>query len=138
VRTFAILISLVAACAPTWVNAQAPTEIAAVGALACDGLQTEQFLAHADQAGLVESNVILGAHPSSYELWTYLAVIGFGLVVVNKTLPPRAAVIVNAAVLAIEGQAIGVNAYYGASLACGAGAWSGGPTSEFQTQAGRP
>jgi hypothetical protein len=120
-----------ASCAPTWTNAQAPTEIAAIGALACDGGQTSQWSAHARQAGLEERNPILGSSPSTDALWTYLAAISFGVIMANKTLPAWAAVAVNSAVLSIEAHAIGTNAYYGASIACGLGTWDE-QTAEFR------
>jgi hypothetical protein len=129
----AIVLVALGACAPTWSNTASATEIAAIGSLACDGGQTQQVLAHADQAGLRERNIVLGDHPSNEALWTYLGAIAFGVVVANKVLPPRVAVIVNAAILTAETHAIVTNAYYGSSLACGIGSWDE-QTAEHRTR----
>lgn len=118
-----VTILLLASCAPTWNNAARVTEGAAIGMLACDGMQTQQWLAHTADTGLVERNPILGDAPAVEEVWTYLGVIAFGVVVANRELPAWARVAINSTVMAAETHAIYYNHYYGASLACGLGGY---------------
>lgn len=106
--------------APTLAQAQFMTAGAAFGTLACDGGESSQFLAHANQTGLIETNPILGDHPSDAAVWGYLGAIAVGVAAANKWLPRKWALAVNLAVIGIETHATVNNMSYG-TAPCGIG-----------------
>lgn len=121
------LLVCLAACAPTWHRAARVTEALAVGSLACDGGSTRQYLA---ESQWVETNPILGEHPSSAALWLYLGAIAGGVIGLNRLVPDKLALALNVAMIGIEVQSIAINAGVGASM-CGVG--EGGPWQPLPT-----
>lgn len=97
------------------------TEISSVSLLACDGGTTDQFLR---KSTWIESNPVLGEHPSDVRLWGYLGAIAAAVIVANRKLPPKWALALNLFVTAAEVRAVAINMHVGAS-ACGVG--EGGP-----------
>lgn len=89
-----------------------------MASLACDGGTTMQFL-HSGTT-LYEKNPVLGEHPSDAYVWTYLAAIGAAVVIGNRLVSNRVAMVINSVVLAVETESIGVNMHVGSSL-CGVG-----------------
>lgn len=120
-----ILVSIALACAACTPAQQRyasyATEATALGALACDGGSTHEFLT---ESPYIETNPILGKHPSSADVWLYLGTIG-ALVVLSThaiPLPAWARIGVNSTVTAIEVSSNIHNIGYGTS-ACGLGHW---------------
>jgi len=118
---FGIGFAMCCGCAPTWRQAARMSEAAAVTSLACDGGSTEQYLADSQW---IETNPVLGEHPSHMLLWSYLAAVGAAVVGANRIVPDKAALAINLVVLAFEVKSIAVNTSVGASP-CGIG--HGGP-----------
>jgi len=118
-----------AGCAPpssTWIYAARTSETLAVGSLACDGGSTHQFLADSDW---VESNPVLGHHPSDAALFLYLGSIAAGVIGLNRILPPKLAIALSLTMFAIEAKSVYINTSVGASM-CGLG--RGGPWEPMQ------
>lgn len=115
-------LAMCSGCAPTtWTYAARASEGLAVSSLACDGGQTHQFLAESDW---IETNPVLGKHPSDAALFLYLGSIAAGVIGLNRIIPPKVALALNLAVFAVEAQSVYVNSSVGASM-CGVG--HGGP-----------
>lgn len=121
-RLFTSAMLWIAACSPAeWPVAARATEIGAIGSLACDGGTTQQFMS---DSSYIETNPVLGQHPSNGAVWAYLGAIGAIAVVANRFLPAKAATVLNVAIIGIETKSVIHNIGYGSSV-CGIG--QGGP-----------
>lgn len=126
-RSLAVVVAACISCTPTWRHAARVTEAAAVVSVACDGGSTQQYLA---ESTWIETNPILGQHPSSAYLWTYLAVASAVIVTGNRLVSDRMAVLINGAVVLLEVDNVLFNMSFGSS-ACGLG--TGGPWKPSET-----
>jgi hypothetical protein len=116
-----LALAQLASCAVTWGRAARVTQAVAIAGLACDGLETREVLA---DSKWVETNPVLGQHPSPAALWTYLAAVGVAMLGVDKLAGHKVGVVAAVAVAGIEIWSMQVNASVGSSV-CGLGA--GGP-----------
>jgi hypothetical protein len=110
------------------------TEATALGALACDAGSTQQFLA---DSTYVETNPLLGKHPSAGTVWLYLGAIGAVVVAANHAIPmPAWARIGIGSIVSVAEISSSVhNVGYGTSP-CGIG--EGGPWGEGSRELARP
>jgi len=115
-------LELCGGCCGTW--ERAPTTrytrdaLAAldVAALACDGGTTVAYEHHTK---FVETNPLLGEHPSELRLWSYLGAIAAGVIVATVKLPPRWALAVDGVVLLVEADAVAYNELALGARGCG-------------------
>ncbi len=120
---FGIGFAFCAGCTPIQQRVLArTTEALAIGSLACDGGTTRQFLA--SDSGWIETNPVLGKHPSSVALWLDLGSIAGAAIGLNRIVPNKLAIALNVALLAVEVQSVAINMDVGSSV-CGLG--HGGP-----------
>ena len=135
-RMMLLMCLALAGCAPTWIGAQRVLEATALVGLACDGAETDQYL---HESRWIETNPVLGEHPSDARLWGYLAAVSVLLVGGNHALDrafpvwgPRIATALALGVTGFEIQSMAINVNRGASV-CGAepgGPWKALPNGE--------